>query len=128
MREILSSAVIEIDRPARWGKQLTSHLSRKFGGGWDASVDKGWIQLVGARVFLDAHERTLEAVIREDEIPPLPPEGLPADGAPEPMPVDKLEDVVGRHLVRFVGDTPVVVQWQRPGGQGTRQQNAAAPA
>ena len=91
-----SIAEVGIDRPARFGKQLTSHLGRKQGGEWDAEENAGTITFIGgnARLFTD------EEILRME---------LDADGNR----IGQLENVLARHLIRFASDQSVQVSWAR---------------
>lgn len=94
-----------IERPARYGKQLVNHLKRKSGGEWDADAERGWVNLGEDRAEVVAASDRLELSV----------EG-PADA------VERLEDVVGRHLVGFARNLEIEVQWQRSDDTaGTRQ-------
>jgi uncharacterized protein len=100
-----SSADVATDRPARYGKQLVAHLSRRNGGErWD-DKKRGRIDLGGGQVDLSCAPGTLQ---------------LKVDAEAEDL--DRLEDVVGRHLVRFGARDELVVQWHRNDGTaGTEQ-------
>jgi hypothetical protein len=100
-----STAVVTTDRPARYGKQLVAHLGRRNGGGWSDDADLGWIDLGDGRVEVAAVAGGLS---------------LRLAGPPEAL--ERLEDVVGRHLVRFGAKDELVVAWTRPDGtSGSRQ-------
>ena len=103
-----STARVPTDRPARYGKQLVSHLSRRSTGTWDDEAGSGWIDFGESRAELTAGEDALD--IRLDATP----ERLAA-----------MEDVVGRHLVRFGTRDELVVRWTRSDGtSGTEQRNS----
>ena len=100
-----STALVEIERPGRWGKQLASHLGRRHGGEWSEESASGWVDFDGARAALAAEGGGLRLVVE------APAEEL-----------DRYEGVVGRHLVRFARDLAPVVAWERADGTaGTRQ-------
>lgn len=92
----ISSAVVAIDRPARYGKQLVSHMSRKNGGEWSAEQGTGWIALGEHRADVTATDSNLELRIE------APAEALAG-----------LEDAVARHLVRFASDQDLEITWKR---------------
>jgi hypothetical protein len=94
-----STATVATDRPQRYGKQLVSHLSRRSEGTWDDQAETGFIQFGNGRVDLSC---TVDALLL----------ALVAD---EPD-LDRLEDVVGRHLVRFGTRDELVVSWVRLDG------------
>lgn len=98
-------AVVTTDRPARYGKQLVNHLGRKQGGEWDDATSTGWVTLGSGRLEAAVGDATLELSVV-----------APADD------LERLEDVVGRHLVRFGARDELVCAWTRADGQpGSRQ-------
>jgi hypothetical protein len=100
-----STAAVLTDRPARYAKQLVSHLSRRATGEWSDDSGTGTITFTGGAATLTAGEGVLELVVEGDDL-------------------DRLEDVVGRHLVRFGARDELVVSWQRGDGtEGTQQRN-----
>jgi len=106
--EPASTARVVTDRPARYGKQLVSHLGRRSEGAWDDEAGSGWIDFGESRAELTAGADALD--IRLDATP----ERLAA-----------MEDVVGRHLVRFGARDELVVRWTRSDGTtGTVQRNS----
>ncbi len=107
MNIVESVAFVEIDRAARYGKQLVSHLSRRTGGKWSTEADNGWIDLEGRRATVAVESNNL--VLRLEA-----PNGDLAS----------LENVVGGHLARFVANPALVVKWTRSDHtEGTRQQS-----
>lgn len=105
-----SEAVVATDRAARYGKQLASHLGRRAQTEWDEATGRGSVHFSEGRgrAELTAEDRGL--VMRVYAIP----------GAE-----DNLEDVLGRHLVRFGSRDELVVTWARAdGSQGTEQRLA----
>jgi uncharacterized protein len=101
-----STAAVVTDRPARYGKQLVSHLTRRASGEWSDDAGTGTITFEGGAATLTAGEGVLTLVVDGDDL-------------------DRLEDVVGRHLVRFGTKDELVVRWQRGDGtEGTQQRNA----
>jgi hypothetical protein len=104
----VSSARVPTDRAGRYGKQLVAHLSRRSSGAWDDTADRGWISMGSGRVELAGGPESLDIELR---------------GAEED--VERLEDVVGRHLVRFGARDELVVAWVRADGTpGTEQRNS----
>ena len=100
-----SSATVSTDRPQRYGKQLVSHLSRRATGHWEDDLSTGELDFTGGRAELSCRPGAL--VMR-----------LTA----EPEDLERLEGVLGRHLVRFGTRDELVVQWARQDGSaGTRQ-------
>jgi hypothetical protein len=96
-----SVAEVATERPARYGRQLVSHLGRKAGGEWSAEHDTGWITLGEGRAEVSCTPGVLHLQV-----------SIPAH--PEQLP--RLEDVVGRHLVRFGSKDELVVTWTRADG------------
>jgi hypothetical protein len=94
----VSTASVATDRPGRYAKQLVSHLSRRLSTEWDEASGTGWIQLDTGRAELSARTDALDIRIDADDL-------------------DRFEDVIGRHLVRFAKKDVLVVQWAR--GDGT---------
>ncbi|MFI0423455.1 DUF2218 domain-containing protein [Spongiactinospora sp. 9N601] len=112
MTRTTSTATVATDRPGRYGKQLVNHLGRHQGGEWSEESDSGWIVLGAGRTEVTCAEGALE---------------LRLDGDADEM--AGLEDVVGRHLVRFGAKDELVVRWVRADSTpGTEQGAGAAPA
>lgn len=104
-----SEARVVTDRPHRYAKQLASHLGRRSETSWDDETGEGRL------LFQNGGTGSLTAV----------------DGAlllaveAEAEHLDLLEDVVGRHLVRFGAKDELVVEWRRDTGEpGTTQRKA----
>ncbi|KJK57772.1 DUF2218 domain-containing protein [Saccharothrix sp. ST-888] len=95
-----SEARVATDRPARYGKQLAAHMGRKIEAEWSEEAGRG-------RLVFGAGTATLAA---ESDALLLTVEGL-AENLPG------LEDVVGRHLVRFGARDELVVEWHRDSGE-----------
>lgn len=89
-------ADVATDRPDRYGKQLVSHLGRRKGGEWSADTGSGWIDLNDGKVTVTTDDGVLH---------------LRVDGDAENL--DRLADVVERHLVRFGQQDEFAVHWQR---------------
>lgn len=94
-----SHSTVATDRAARYGKQLASHLGRHHGGEWSDETGTGWIDLGDGRVTMTATDTALQIDLTA------------ADGT-----LDRLEDVVARHLVRFGAQDELTVEWLRHGG------------
>ena len=102
---ITSTATVATDRPGRYGKQLVAHLTRRAVGEWDEQTETGWIEFTGGRVTLTSADAALDLAL--------------AAGSDD---VERLEDVVGRHLVRFGTRDELHVRWIRSDGRpGTEQ-------
>jgi uncharacterized protein len=102
-----TEARVRTDRSARYGKQLAAHLGRRNGGEWDDAAERGWIQLGSGRADLSCTADALLITVEAD-----------AES------VGQLEDVVGRHLVRFGTRDELVVTWVREGGEPGTEQRA----
>ena len=103
---VTSRALVATDRPARYGKQLMSHMSRRVDTQWDEETG------IGRAVFGQSAVCTLTS---QDD-------GLHLELVCEPGELDRLEDVVGRHLVRFGTRDELVCAWGRNDGTaGTTQ-------
>ena len=84
------------DRPNRYAKQLTNHMSRKHGGEWIEESATGWINFEIAKARLACTRNsiviTLTARNAEDR--------------------ERLEDVIGRHLEKFGAKDNLVLTWE----------------
>jgi len=106
-----SEARVATDRPHRYAKQLASHLGRRARTSWDEETGEGRIDFEGGTGTLTAAEGALLLAVEAD-----------ADR------LGLLEDVVGRHLVRFGTKDELVVAWHRDSGEpGTTQRNTDEP-
>ncbi len=99
MSTVRSTASVATDRPGRYGKQLVSHLSRRLPGTWSEEAGGGTIELSDGLATLAAADGALDLSI-----------DAPAES------LDRWEDVLGRHLVRFGARDELVVQWSRSDG------------
>lgn len=94
---VRTRGVTQLDRAARFGKQLSSHLGRKRGGGWD--TDTGWMQLRDTMVTVQATDGELVfSTVGPGEEAEL------------------VHDVIDRHLVRFVKDDNLTTEWNTLAG------------
>jgi hypothetical protein len=84
---------------------------------WDDDAGSGEVTLPFGRAELTAKDGALHLFVQGS--PDAEPELQGGAG------LDRLEDVVGRHLVRFGTKDELVVQWQRSDGTpGSRQELA----
>lgn len=97
---VSSEARVSTDRPGRYAKQLASHLARKNQTEWDEESGLGTLSFTYGTSRLRAEEGALL---------------LTVEGAPEDL--DRLESVVGKHLVRFAAKDELVVEWVRDTGE-----------
>ncbi len=103
----MSTATVTTDRPGRYGKQLVAHLTRRSTGEWSEESGRGSILFGGdmGSAELVAGDGVLELSVSGTDL-------------------DRLEDVVGRHLVRFGAKDELSVDWTRSDGSaGTQQRN-----
>ncbi|MER7708173.1 DUF2218 domain-containing protein [Kitasatospora sp. NPDC097605] len=107
-----SEARVATDRSARYAKQLAAHMGRKIQADWSEETGHGTFVFSTGTATLEA---TPEALL------------LAVEGATENLP--GLEDVVGRHLVRFGARDELVVEWHRDNGEpGHVHRNDEDPA
>lgn len=103
-----SEARVTTDRPARYAKQLASHLGRRAQTSWDEETGVGGIVFENGTGTLSAAEGALLLSVETD-----------------PGNLEFLEGIVGRHLVRFGTRDELVVEWRRDNGEpGTTQRNS----
>ncbi|MEU6141875.1 DUF2218 domain-containing protein [Streptomyces sp. NPDC047081] len=95
-----SEARVSTDRPHRYAKQLASHLGRRSQTSWDEEKGEGGIVFQNGTGTLTATDGALLLAIDTDA-----------------GNLDLLEDVVGRHLVRFGTKDELVVEWHRDNGE-----------
>ncbi len=102
-----STARVTTGRPGRYAKQLVSHMSRRAQGTYDEAGASGTVTFADAELTLTAATDALLLSLSAD-----------SDHLP------RMEDVVGRHLVRFGTRDELVVEWVRSDGTaGSVQRN-----
>ncbi|QMU68009.1 DUF2218 domain-containing protein [Streptacidiphilus sp. P02-A3a] len=107
-----SEARVATERPHRYAKQLAAHLGRKVESSWDEETGRGALTFKAGSATLAAEPGALL---------------LAVEGEAEDL--DRLEDVVGRHLVRFGTKDELVAEWHRDNGTpGSVQRNQAEDA
>ena len=106
-----SEARVPTDRSARYAKQLAAHLGRKIEAHWSEETGRG-------DLTFGAGTATLEAA----------PDALLLAVEGEADQLAGLEDVVGRHLVRFGSRDELVVEWHRDNGEPGLVHRSAEPA
>jgi hypothetical protein len=88
------------DRPGRYGKQLAAHLGKRAQTEWDEAAGRGSIRFGhGGRADLVAQDA-----------------GLRMRLTARPASVERLEGVLGSHLVRFGARDELVTSWTRSDG------------
>ncbi|MCU7824701.1 DUF2218 domain-containing protein [Kitasatospora sp. DSM 101779] len=95
-----SEARVATDRPGRYGKQLAAHLGRRVTADWSEETGRGTVTFSYGTAALTAEADGLLLVV---------------DGEADRL--ADLEDVVGRHLVRFGARDELVVEWHRDNGE-----------
>ena len=102
-----SEARVSTDRPHRYAKQLAAHLGRKIESNWDEEAGSGSLTFSAGTATLTAEPGLLLLAVEGE-----------ADS------LGHLEDVVGRHLVRFGTKDELVAEWHRDNGEpGSVQRN-----
>lgn len=106
-----STAHIATERGARYGKQLASHLGRRLPTEWDEDSGTGsvWFDTGRCQIAASPDELVLTTDVQD---------------ATE---LEHVEDVVGRHLVRFGSRDELVLTWVRPHGSEGRTYRHADP-
>jgi hypothetical protein len=107
-----SSAAVDTPRASRYGKQLATHLGRRLVTEWDEHLGTGLVVFDGGRCELHA---TPEQLVLHVALKPG------TDPRVAGARLDLIEDVVGRHLVRFGVHDELVVRWVRPDGTAGRE-------
>lgn len=91
---LISHAHVNLERPARYGKQLAGHLGHKV---QVDELDNEWTLHIGdglGRIL--PHEDMLE-LVAEAETPDM---------------LERIKDVLGRHLLQFTTKLPsVTIEW-----------------
>ena len=109
-----SIARVTTDRPARYGKQLASHMGRKITAVWNddatGSLTFDREGAVTGVVGISCHDGVLQLVLETDD------EHL-----------ERLEHVVGIHLARFGAKDGLIVSWNRQDGMSGTTQGPLAP-
>ncbi|MFJ8628853.1 DUF2218 domain-containing protein [Kitasatospora sp. NPDC093550] len=96
----VSTARVATDRPGRYAKQLAAHMGRKIEAAYSEETGRGTLVFSAGTATLEARSDTLLLTVEGER------ENLPG-----------LEDVVGRHLVRFGARDELVVEWHRDNGE-----------
>lgn len=103
-----STATVATERPGRYGKQLAAHLGRRAESSWDGDTNAGQVTFPFGRANIVAADDGLQLYV---EVSPSAAPELQGDAG-----LDRLEDVVGRHLVRFGARDELTVRWHRSTG------------
>lgn len=91
----MTKAIITIERPARWAKQLGGHLGHKIAvaeipNGWSFTIDGAY----GEALATGENELTLTATGDSDELR------------------ERMQFVLQKHLLQFAADLNPEVVWQ----------------
>ena len=100
-----STAWVATDRPARYGKQLASHMGRKITTTWDEDSGTGSLEFNREGPTTGVVELSCDGEVLV----------LRLSATDERL--ERLEEVVGIHLARFGAKQGMVVRWER--GDGT---------
>lgn len=118
-QSVVSRTLVATDRAPRYGKQLIGHLGRHLETSWDEDTATGVVRFEHGLCDLTS---SAEGLLLALEIDP----GTPAVSEQ----VARMEDVIGRHLVRFGARDELVASWVRSDGTpgSTQRVNAADDA
>lgn len=96
---MITTAHVSTARAPRYAKQLASHMSRRITTEWDPETGRGTLAFPFGEAEMHATDAELRLTARV-----------------EPADVDRLEEVVGKHLVRFGARDELVCRWYRDNG------------
>jgi hypothetical protein len=101
VHRLTSTASVPTERAGRYAKQLCAHLGRRLETSWDEETGIGSARFAHGECTLTAAPAALI---------------LEAATSADVGDLEQIENVVGRHLVRFGTRDELVVQWQRGDG------------
>ncbi|ALC05491.1 hypothetical protein CDES_05270 [Corynebacterium deserti GIMN1.010] len=111
---VTSTARVSTERPARYAKQLTSHLGEKLSTTWDPESDRGSIVLMGKGADHEDERFAFDGSATCDLVA--------GDGvlllhieAPAEL-VERFESVIGRHLAGFARHDTIRIAFRRGDG------------
>lgn len=104
-----------MQRAARYGKQLVSHMAHKITGFWDEDAGSGYLLF----------DREGPVLGRFDVV--ASPSALTIELRTEPERADRLEFIVGIHLARFGARDCLAVVWERTDGSEGSTQGPLTP-
>lgn len=96
----VSTARVATDRPARYAKQLAAHMSKRIETSFSPETGHGTLVFKAGTATMEAQSDALLLTVEGER------DNLAG-----------LEDVVGRHLVRFGARDELVVEWHRDNGE-----------
>jgi hypothetical protein len=100
---LTSHALVAIERPARYGKQLAGHLGHRvqvdeLENGWALHIGDGMGHVLPHENGLDGSSAPILELRAEAETPEM---------------LDRIKDVLSRHLLQFTTKVPsVTITWQ----------------
>lgn len=112
---LASTASVPMQRAARYGKQLVSHMAHKITGFWDEDAGSGYLLF----------DREGPVLGRFDVV--ASPSALTIELRTEPERADRLEFIVGIHLARFGARDCLAVVWERTDGSEGSTQGPLTP-
>ena len=112
---LISVATVPTERAARYGKQLVSHMAHKITGSWDEEAGSGYLLF----------DREGPVLGRFDVIAST--SDLRLELRTEPERADRLEFIVGIHLVRFGARDSLTISWERTDGSEGSTQGPLTP-
>ncbi|MEJ5927482.1 DUF2218 domain-containing protein [Corynebacterium sp. H128] len=115
-----STARVATDRPARYAKQLVSHFGNHNDGHWSDDDARGDLSFVGEGEASENPKKAFEGKVHVSFVAAEQTLLIHIEG-PERL-IERFEQVVGKHLVRFGAKDGLHVQWRRSNGEaGTSQ-------
>lgn len=106
----VSTARVKTDRPARYGRQLTSHMGRKISAAWDEASSTGSLDMNRGGTSTGVCDLSCQ------------PGALVLRLSSDEEHLAHLEEVIGIHLARFGSKDALRVSWVRADGSaGTTQ-------
>ncbi|BAU95471.1 hypothetical protein N24_1209 [Corynebacterium suranareeae] len=111
---VTSTARVTTDRPSRYAKQLTSHLGEKLNTNWDPEAERGSVVLAGKGADHEDERFAFEGSATCDLVAG---EGVLLLHIESPAElVERLESVIGRHLVGFARREEMKIAFRRGDG------------
>ena len=112
---LASTAIVPMQRAARYGKQLVSHMAHKITGFWDEEAGSGYLLF----------DREGPVLGRFDVI--ASPSDLRLELRTTPERAAHLERVAGIHLARFGARDGLTIAWRRSDGSAGSTQGPLTP-
>lgn len=112
---LASTAIVPMQRAARYGKQLVSHMAHKITGFWDEDAGSGYLLF----------DREGPVLGRFDVI--ASPSVLRLELRTTPERAAHLERVAGIHLARFGARDGLTIAWRRSDGSAGSTQGPLTP-